>query len=187
MAPFSCFWGVKLACVWEQNEPGTIGGQSFATTVAPGFMYYISAQDSQLCWQSWCHCDVMMTPLWRHCDIITILVYCFFRDWDDPRLFTLTALHRRGFPPEAINNFCAEVNRTDVISHFSHSHPFHSSPLYPHSSLNSSPLLPTSSPLPIPSLLSTPLPSHLSTLLFFPLTPNVPPLLSFTPHPLIST
>ncbi|MEE6502298.1 hypothetical protein FKM82_004468 [Ascaphus truei] len=27
------------------------------------------------------------------------------RDWDDPRLFTLTALRRRGFPPEAINNF----------------------------------------------------------------------------------
>lgn len=30
-------------------------------------------------------------------------------DWDDPRLFTLTALRRRGFPPEAINNFCARV------------------------------------------------------------------------------
>jgi glutaminyl-tRNA synthetase len=30
-------------------------------------------------------------------------------DWDDPRLFTLTALRRRGFPPEAINNFCAKV------------------------------------------------------------------------------
>lgn len=28
-------------------------------------------------------------------------------DWDDPRLFTLTALRRRGFPAEAINNFCA--------------------------------------------------------------------------------
>lgn len=33
------------------------------------------------------------------------------RDWDDPRLFTLTALRRRGFPPEAINNFCARVCR----------------------------------------------------------------------------
>uniref|UniRef100_A0A8C5RR94 Glutaminyl-tRNA synthetase n=1 Tax=Laticauda laticaudata TaxID=8630 RepID=A0A8C5RR94_LATLA len=31
------------------------------------------------------------------------------RDWDDPRLFTLTALRRRGFPAEAINNFCAKV------------------------------------------------------------------------------
>ncbi|CAD6226896.1 GSCOCG00005967001-RA-CDS [Cotesia congregata] len=30
-------------------------------------------------------------------------------DWDDPRLFTLTALRRRGFPPEAINNFCAQM------------------------------------------------------------------------------
>uniref|UniRef100_A0A8D2IHH9 Glutamine--tRNA ligase n=1 Tax=Urocitellus parryii TaxID=9999 RepID=A0A8D2IHH9_UROPR len=34
------------------------------------------------------------------------------RDWDDPRLFTLTALQRRGFPPEAINNFCARVGVT---------------------------------------------------------------------------
>jgi glutaminyl-tRNA synthetase len=34
------------------------------------------------------------------------------RDWDDPRLFTLTALRRRGFPPEAINKFCARVGVT---------------------------------------------------------------------------
>jgi len=33
-------------------------------------------------------------------------------DWDDPRLFTLTALRRRGFPPQAINNFCAKVGIT---------------------------------------------------------------------------
>ena len=33
-------------------------------------------------------------------------------DWDDPRLFTLTALRRRGFPPEAINNFCAKMGVT---------------------------------------------------------------------------
>jgi len=33
-------------------------------------------------------------------------------DWDDPRLFTLTALRRRGFPPEAINLFCAKVGVT---------------------------------------------------------------------------
>ncbi|KAI1280808.1 putative glutamine--tRNA ligase [Halotydeus destructor] len=33
-------------------------------------------------------------------------------DWDDPRLFTLTALRRRGFPPEAINNFCALMGLT---------------------------------------------------------------------------
>lgn len=32
------------------------------------------------------------------------------RDWDDPRLFTLTALRRRGFPAKAINNFCSKVN-----------------------------------------------------------------------------
>lgn len=34
------------------------------------------------------------------------------RDWDDPRLFTLTALRRRGFPAEAINYFCAKVGVT---------------------------------------------------------------------------
>lgn len=40
---------------------------------------------------------------------------CFFvRDWDDPRLFTLTALRRRGFPPEAINMFCGKVGRIVV-------------------------------------------------------------------------
>ena len=36
--------------------------------------------------------------------------YC--ADWDDPRLFTLTALRRRGFPAEAINNFCARMGVT---------------------------------------------------------------------------
>ena len=34
------------------------------------------------------------------------------RDWDDPRLYTLSALRRRGFPPEAINKFCARVGVT---------------------------------------------------------------------------
>jgi len=33
-------------------------------------------------------------------------------NWDDPRLFTLTALRRRGFPPEAINNFVAQMGLT---------------------------------------------------------------------------
>ncbi|KAI4471534.1 glutamine-trna ligase [Holotrichia oblita] len=37
-------------------------------------------------------------------------------DWDDPRLFTLTALRRRGFPPEAINNFCAQLGVTGAQS-----------------------------------------------------------------------
>lgn len=34
------------------------------------------------------------------------------RDWDDPRLFTLSALRRRGFPAEAINKFCAKMGVT---------------------------------------------------------------------------
>ena len=33
-------------------------------------------------------------------------------DWDDPRLFTLSALRRRGFPAEAINEFCARMGVT---------------------------------------------------------------------------
>lgn len=36
-------------------------------------------------------------------------------DWDDPRLFTLTALRRRGFPSEAINNFCAKMGLTGAV------------------------------------------------------------------------
>merc|ERR1712142_656445 len=38
------------------------------------------------------------------------------QDWDDPRLFTLTALRRRGFPAEAINNFCARMGVTGAQS-----------------------------------------------------------------------
>jgi len=34
------------------------------------------------------------------------------RSWDDPRLYTLTALRRRGVPPEAINLFCGKVGVT---------------------------------------------------------------------------
>lgn len=30
----------------------------------------------------------------------------FFKGWDDPRVYTLAGLQRRGFPPEAINTFC---------------------------------------------------------------------------------
>lgn len=33
-------------------------------------------------------------------------------NWDDPRLFTLTALRRRGFPADAINKFCARMGVT---------------------------------------------------------------------------
>ncbi|XP_077369978.1 glutamine--tRNA ligase [Festucalex cinctus] len=44
--------------------------------------------------------------------IIKLVENVAVRDWDDPRLFTLTALRRRGFPPEAINNFCARVGVT---------------------------------------------------------------------------
>ncbi|XP_062854607.1 glutamine--tRNA ligase [Trichomycterus rosablanca] len=44
--------------------------------------------------------------------IIKLVETGVVRDWDDPRLFTLTALRRRGFPPQSINNFCARVGVT---------------------------------------------------------------------------
>lgn len=34
------------------------------------------------------------------------------QDWDDPRLYTLSALRRRGYPPDAINRFCLEAGVT---------------------------------------------------------------------------
>ncbi|KAK4337356.1 hypothetical protein RND71_044154 [Anisodus tanguticus] len=37
-------------------------------------------------------------------------------DWDDPRLWTLTALRRRGFPANSINNFCAQMGLTGALT-----------------------------------------------------------------------
>lgn len=37
-------------------------------------------------------------------------------DWDDPRLFTLPALKRRGFPPQAINSFVAQMGLTGALT-----------------------------------------------------------------------
>ncbi|KAL5471235.1 hypothetical protein EMCRGX_G029330 [Ephydatia muelleri] len=47
-------------------------------------------------------------------------------DWDDPRLYTLSALRRRGYPPGAINRFCMEAGITvsegavqpEMLEHF---------------------------------------------------------------------
>ncbi|XP_026326443.1 probable glutamine--tRNA ligase isoform X2 [Hyposmocoma kahamanoa] len=36
-------------------------------------------------------------------------------DWDDPRLYTLTALRRRGVPAAAINKFCAGLGVTGAL------------------------------------------------------------------------
>jgi glutaminyl-tRNA synthetase len=36
-------------------------------------------------------------------------------DWDDPRLFTLFGLRRRGFPAKAINEFCDRVCDVNLI------------------------------------------------------------------------
>ncbi|XP_049865211.1 probable glutamine--tRNA ligase isoform X2 [Pectinophora gossypiella] len=37
------------------------------------------------------------------------------KDWDDPRLYTLTALRRRGVPAGAINSFCAGLGVTGAV------------------------------------------------------------------------
>ena len=59
------------------------------------------------------HCLLSRLQIIHHMYLIhcteKILFWVIFRDWDDPRLFTLTALRRRGFPPEAINKFCGKV------------------------------------------------------------------------------
>ena len=59
------------------------------------------------------HCFLSLVQIIQPMNLIQctkkILFWVIFRDWDDPRLFTLTALRRRGFPPEAINKFCGKV------------------------------------------------------------------------------
>ncbi|VVC36997.1 Hypothetical protein CINCED_3A023917 [Cinara cedri] len=44
--------------------------------------------------------------------IVKLIENKIVRDWDDPRLFTLTALRRRGFPAKSINSFCARMGIT---------------------------------------------------------------------------
>jgi glutamyl/glutaminyl-tRNA synthetase len=38
------------------------------------------------------------------------------RDWDDPRMPTLSGMRRRGFPPEAIREFLKRVGQLDAIT-----------------------------------------------------------------------
>ncbi|CAF3321802.1 unnamed protein product [Rotaria sp. Silwood1] len=44
--------------------------------------------------------------------ITKLILEGIVKDWDDPRLYTLTALRRRGFPPEAIILFCSRIGVT---------------------------------------------------------------------------
>ncbi|KAI1918621.1 hypothetical protein LOZ65_004768 [Ophidiomyces ophidiicola] len=48
--------------------------------------------------------------------IIELVKKGFVRDWDDPRLFTLIALRRRGFPPGAILSFVNQLGVTKAKS-----------------------------------------------------------------------
>jgi glutaminyl-tRNA synthetase len=34
------------------------------------------------------------------------------RGWDDPRILTINGMRRRGYPSEAINNFCDSIGVT---------------------------------------------------------------------------
>ncbi|KAI8993384.1 tRNA synthetases class I, catalytic domain-containing protein [Pilobolus umbonatus] len=40
----------------------------------------------------------------------------YVNDWDDPRLYTLVGIRRRGVPPEAINEFVLELGVTTSVS-----------------------------------------------------------------------
>lgn len=47
------------------------------------------------------------------------IIYIFFKNgighvngWDDPRLYTINGLRRRGYTPEGINNFCRDIGVT---------------------------------------------------------------------------
>ncbi|ORX60669.1 glutaminyl-tRNA synthetase [Hesseltinella vesiculosa] len=44
--------------------------------------------------------------------ILKMVTNKLVNDWDDPRLFTLVGIRRRGVPPEAINNFVLELGVT---------------------------------------------------------------------------
>ncbi|KAF8372058.1 qars-1 [Pristionchus pacificus] len=44
--------------------------------------------------------------------ILKLITSKIVRDWDDPRLFTLAALRRRGIPSEALNSFVARLGLT---------------------------------------------------------------------------
>ncbi|GMT24399.1 hypothetical protein PFISCL1PPCAC_15696, partial [Pristionchus fissidentatus] len=44
--------------------------------------------------------------------IMKLITSKIVRDWDDPRLFTLAALRRRGIPAEALNSFVARLGIT---------------------------------------------------------------------------
>jgi glutaminyl-tRNA synthetase len=48
--------------------------------------------------------------------ILKLIQERIINDWDDPRLFTLTALRRRGFPAIAINNFVAKMGLTAALT-----------------------------------------------------------------------
>ncbi|CAH8481387.1 unnamed protein product [Schistosoma haematobium] len=48
--------------------------------------------------------------------ILKLIEAGIVNDWDDPRLVTLTALRRRGFPPQAINMFCEHACVRDYLN-----------------------------------------------------------------------
>lgn len=48
--------------------------------------------------------------------ILQLVEKGYVRDWDDPRLFTLVALRRRGVPPGAILSFISELGVTTTTS-----------------------------------------------------------------------
>lgn len=48
--------------------------------------------------------------------ILKMVTNGYVSDWDDPRLYTLVGIRRRGVPPEAINNFVLELGVTTSLT-----------------------------------------------------------------------
>ena len=50
----------------------------------------------------------------RMCVVMDVSILGY-SDWGDPHLFTLSALRRRGVPPEAIREFCDQVQLRTAV------------------------------------------------------------------------
>ena len=124
-------------------------------------------------WQSWCHCDIMMTSLWHHHDLGLSL----FQGLGWPQAVHTNSTAQKGIPSRSHQQLlCRGKSHIDVISsHFSQSCPFRFSPLAPHPSILSPP----------PHLLSSPHPTldlHSPTLSSF----HSPLFSAHSPHPSIA-
>lgn len=65
-----------------------------------------------------CICCMACIYLWLIVNCVrnnNLLLLSLVSDWDDPRLYTLSALRRRGVPAAAVNSFCAALGVTGAL------------------------------------------------------------------------